>query len=134
DYFGSNPGSLLMNPTLAQPQAVTVLQPPLNLRITRAYHNNSFTASPLLVYAKLDNSGTGDGCTEPQVPLTLMSWPSPAGTWGTPPGTGAPTTNWVSQQGATFDPCMPYGKYTICLRDTNAGRYQTFTYDNARAG
>ena len=30
-----------MDPTQAQPQAVTVLQPPLNLRITRNYGNNA---------------------------------------------------------------------------------------------
>jgi hypothetical protein len=135
DYFGSFPGSLLMNPTVPQPQAVTVMQPPLNLRITKNSNSTSFTTSNLLVYAKLDNTGTGDGCTEPQVQLTFMNWPSPAGTWGTPPGTGAPTTNWVSQQGASYDPGMPFGKYTICLVDTapNPDQYQKFTYDNTRA-
>jgi type II secretory pathway pseudopilin PulG len=132
NYFGTYPGSLVMDPTLAQPQAVTVLQPPLNLRITRNYANNAFNTSNMLVYATLDNAGTGDSCTESRVQLTFTDWPG--GTWGTfPSGTGS--TNWVTQQGATFDPGMPYGKYTICIRDTapSPDQYQKFTYDNTRA-
>jgi type II secretory pathway pseudopilin PulG len=134
DYFGSNPGSLLMAPTIAQPQAVTVMQPPLNLRITtNSVPSTSFAATSMLVYAKLDNAGTNDSCTEPQVQLTLTNWPAPAGTWGTAPG-GNPT-NWVSQ-GTPFDPGMPYGKYTICLVDTarSPRQYLSFAYDNTRAG
>jgi hypothetical protein len=132
NYFGSNPGSLLMDPTLAQPQAVTVLQPPLNLRITRNKANNAFTTSNLLVFAKPDNAGTGSSCTEAQIPLTYMAWPATG--WGTEPSGGG--GNWVSQPGAAYDPGMPYGKYTICVQDTapNPDQFQTYTYDNTKAG
>jgi type II secretory pathway pseudopilin PulG len=135
NYFGTYPGSLLMDPTKSQPQAVTVLQPPLNLRITtNSSGGTSFTTANLLVYAKPDNSTTGDACTESQVQLTFMTWPG--GVWGTTPPAGAgKTSGYVSQTGATYDPGMPYGKYTICLRDTapNPDQYRTFTYDNTKA-
>ena len=80
----------------------------------------------------LDNAGTGDNCIEPQVQLTFMPWPNPAGTWGTAPQPGG---NWVSQQGASYDPGMPFGKYTICLVDTapSPDKYMKFAYDNTRA-
>jgi type II secretory pathway pseudopilin PulG len=136
NYFGSNPGSLLMDPTKPQPQAVTVLQPPLNLRITtNSSGGTSFTTANLLVYAKPDNSATGDACTEPQVQLTFMNWP--AGVWGTTPPAGAgKTSGYVTQTGGTYDPGLPYGQYTICLRDTapSPDKYRTFTYDNTKAG
>jgi type II secretory pathway pseudopilin PulG len=132
-YFGTNPGSLLMDPTLPQPQAVTVLQPPFNLRMTRNSSSSS-SAANLAVYAKLNKSAPGDTCTEAQVPMSLQTWPSgaSAGTWGAAPG--AATTNWVVQTGATFDPGMPYGNYQICVKDTAANRYQSFAYDNTAPG
>jgi type II secretory pathway pseudopilin PulG len=130
-YFGTNPGSLLMDPTLSQPQAVTVIQPPFNLRVTR---NSSSTTSiaNLAVYAKLNKSVASDTCTEPQVQMAVTSWPSPVGTWGAAPG--SVTTGWIEQAGAGFDPGMPYGNYTICVKDTAKSKYQSFLYDNTQPG
>jgi type II secretory pathway pseudopilin PulG len=130
NYFGTLPGSLLMDPTLAQPQSVTVLQPPLNLRMTRNSSSSSSIAN-LAVYAKLNKSVASDTCTEPQVQMAIQTWPSPAGTWGTAP---VATTGWVVQSGTGFDPGMPYGNYTICVKDTAASKYQSFTYDNTVLG
>jgi type II secretory pathway pseudopilin PulG len=129
NYFGSKSGSVLMDPTKSQPQAVTVLQPPLNVQITRNYDQTTFTTANLQVYATLQKSDPSDTCTEPQVPLTWMTWP--AG-WGTAPATGGV---WASQPGATFDPGLPYGKYQICIKDTKSGttRYQSFPFDNTKS-
>lgn len=130
-YFGTNPGSLLMDPTVAQPQAVTVLQPPLNLRMTRNSTNAASIAN-LAVYAKLEKSAPSDTCTQPQVQMALQTWPSPVGTWGAAPSGVA--IGWVVQSGAGFDPGMPYGNYTICVKDTAKNRYQSFTYNNTAPG
>jgi type II secretory pathway pseudopilin PulG len=133
-YFGTNPGSLLMDPTLPQPQNVTVLQPPFNLQITKnAANSTSFTTANLLVYAKLKKSAATDTCSEPQVQMTFKAWPG-TGTWGTAPAVGG---NWVVQNDAAgFDPGMPYGDYAICLRDTapSPDQYQTFDYVNRVPG
>ena len=141
DYFTSNPGSLLADPTKPQPQAVTVLQPPFNIRVGQDYGGDTTPdASKFLIYATLlKPDGSTDPCTEPVTTLTFMNWAQgyPAGTWGTPPGTGAPPTNWVSQPGTLFDPGMPYGTYRVCVVDKTPkpDRYATFTYDNrAKAG
>ncbi len=131
-YFGTYPGSLLMDPTVAQPQNVTVLQPPFNLRITKQLLQQLDVRPRAisLVYAKLKKSATTDTCTEPQVQMALR---------GMAPGAepGAPhrlreATGWSSNAAAGFDPGMPYGDYTICVRDTapTPSKYQTFDYDN----
>ncbi len=129
-YFGTYPGSLLMDPTLPPPQTVTVLQPPFNLRIT----NNSSGASTanVAVYAKLKKPLVTDTCAEPQVLMAVTNWPSPVGTWGNAPGTV--TAGWVDQAGTGFDPGMPFGKYDICVKDTAKSKYQTFAYDNTILG
>lgn len=134
NYFASNPGSLVADPTLPQPQSVTVLQPPLRLRITSRDGGTSNITSRIQVYAKPVKPASED-CVAPQVRLAIKNWPGGA-PWGTnsPDGQSA-NSNWVVQNDATgFDPGLPYGDWTICLYDTSSRRYQSFPYNNKRVG
>ena len=137
NYFGDNPTSgLIASPTAAQPQPVTVMQPPFNLRIKQDYNGNNFAATNVVVAATLQKppASATDACSEPKVQMALKSWPT-TGTWGTAPG--STTSNWVVQNddvATQFDPGMPFGKYTICVWDKAPNRYATFTYDNTVPG
>jgi type II secretory pathway pseudopilin PulG len=124
NYFGANPGSLLMDPTKPQPQTTTVLQPAFNVRITTFSRSSATFAG---AWAKLVPGD--DGCGEASVPMVVTTWPNPAGAWGAAPGGN--TTGWLSKSGAAYDPGMPFGKYTICVMDSR-GQFKSFPYDNTK--
>jgi hypothetical protein len=61
--------------------------------------------------------------------MALMSWPSSG--W-TPAPPASQSTYLVSQAGASFDPGLPFGNYSVCIEDANRStprRHKT-TYDN----
>ncbi len=94
-----------------------VRQPPFNIRILRG-RNSTFTDGTIAVYATLKRpTGSTDACPEPVYKLTTTAWPSSTSGWGAEPEAGG---HWVSQ-GTAFDPGMPFGVYSICLRDNGQG-------------
>jgi type II secretory pathway pseudopilin PulG len=132
DYFtdpvnGNPAATLLSNPSAMQPQLInSVRQPPFNIRIARnRAGQTNFTDGTIQVWARLNkpSSSSSDDCVEEWFELTTMTHPSPA---------PSPSTHFVSQKGGSFDPGMPFGKYTICIRDTGASnRVWTYgEYDN----
>jgi hypothetical protein len=135
DYFSdiNQAAAVVGDPDAFQPQPDTVYQPSFNIRIRSNYANRSappadFDASALEVYATLQPIGS-DPCVDiKNLRLATRDWPS---TWGTAPISTA-TKNWVSQTGTDFDPGMPFGTYTICIRDaaSSTRRYWTTTYNN----
>jgi type II secretory pathway pseudopilin PulG len=125
DYFSQTnaAATLLADPANAA-QTVTVRQPPFNIRILRG-RNTTFTDGTIDVYATLKRpTGSTDACPEPVYKLTTTAWPTTG--WGGEPETGG---HWVSQA-TTFDPGMPFGKYSICLRDNGRGWVYPTDYDN----
>ena len=61
--------------------------------------------------------------------LTTMNWD--AARFGGRGTNGSGDNHWVTQGGTAFDPGMPFGTYTICLRDTNLNRSVSLgNYDN----
>jgi hypothetical protein len=130
-YYSTYAAALLLaDPTVTKP--VTVVQPPFNLRIASAAAGSTTvpTNTNETIYATLQkpSSASSDTCAEPTVQMALMDWPG--GTWGNNPGGG--TSGWVSQSTGTFDPGMPFGKYTVCVRDTSGTqkKYWTGTIDD----
>jgi type II secretory pathway pseudopilin PulG len=127
DYFSQvNAAATLLSDPANVAQSATVRQPPFNIRILRG-RNTTFTDGTIDVYATLKRpTGSTDACPEPVYKLTTTAWPTSG--WGTEPETGG---HWVSQAGAGFDPGMPFGKYSICLRDNGQGwTYGGSDYDN----
>ena len=75
--------------------------------------------------------GTSD-CDDETTPYTFTTMDYPATGWGTQPGT---FKGYVSQTSSSFDPGLPYGKYSVCLQDTVSNKYwkppvSQQTYDN----
>jgi hypothetical protein len=102
-----------------------VRQPPFNIRILRG-RNATFTDGTIDVYATLKRpTGSTDSCAEPVYKLTTAAWP--ASGWDTEPEAGG---HWVTQAGTDFDPGMPFGRYSICLRDNGRGWTYGADYDN----
>lgn len=132
NYFSSYPGSIAPSKTQTAAEPVTVLQPPLNLRLDVDYRGNAFptaTTSNTEAYAKLKGKADDD-CVEPRIKLQIKTWPSSG--W-TRPSSGE---NWVVQDTTDFDPGLPYGEYQICIIDrrTSTRRYALLDYDNTKPG
>jgi type II secretory pathway pseudopilin PulG len=131
NYFtGVNPAAALMaDPVKAQPQAVTVRQPPLNIRIMRKRTSTTFNDGDVKVFMQLQKpTSSSENCTPPVYELTTKPYPTSG--WGT--RRNSPDNNhWVSQVGSDFDPGLPFGKYKICLKDgTRTVIYGGADYDN----
>ena len=140
NYFNTNGGvnpaaAVLADPDIAN-QRATVRQPPFNIRVGSTRNGATFTDGQMVVYATLQkpNGTSTDTCAEaPYVPptsaLTTMNWD--AVRFGGRGTNGSGDNHWVTQGGTTFDPGMPFGTYTICLRDTNLNRSVSLgNYDN----
>ena len=140
NYFAqTNPlATLKADPAQVQPQAVTLRQPPLNVRVLRSYtRDNHFNDGNVIVYAQLQKPASStDTCVEPIFTLTTKAWDT---SWqAAPPKSGGDRSgtnnanHWVSQVGTAFDPGLPFGVYEFCLRDTinNRGAKYSGTYDN----
>jgi type II secretory pathway pseudopilin PulG len=125
DYFSqTNVAATLLSDPANLAQSASVRQPPFNIRILRG-RNSTFTDGAIDVYATLKRpTGSTDACPEPVYKLTTTAWPTTG--WGTEPEAGG---HWVSQ-GTAFDPGMPFGKYSICLRDNGSGWTYGSVYDN----
>jgi type II secretory pathway pseudopilin PulG len=124
NYFTqTNPAAaLLADPTKAQPQAVTVRQPPFAVRLTRKRGGGgTYTDGDanVRVFAQLQQPSTStEDCTMPVYELTTKAWP--ASGWGTPPSS-KPTDHWLVTAGTTsFDPGMPFGDYKLCVVDSSS--------------
>ena len=142
NYFTqTNPlATLKADPAQAQPQAVTLRQPPVNIRVLRnSVSSQHFNDGNIVVFAELQKpTGSTDTCAEPIFTLTTrawdMSWAAAAPRTGGDASGSNNANHWVSQGpvGAAFDPGLPFGVYEICLRDTinNKGVKYTGTYDN----
>jgi type II secretory pathway pseudopilin PulG len=126
NYFSStggvNPGAAVLADPAVLSQTAAVRQPPFNIRVLSTRSGAAFSDANMKVFATLvkPSAFSTDSCTEARYELATMT-----NDW-----TG--TTHWVSQRGSTFDPGMPFGEYTLCLRDTNLvrGANVTGTYDN----
>jgi prepilin-type N-terminal cleavage/methylation domain-containing protein len=133
NYFTNvNPAAALMaDPAKAQPQGVTVRQPPFNIRIQRrnATATTAFADSDIWVYAKLlKPTNSTEACVEPIYRLTTL--PYPISNWGSKPRTsGNNPDHWVTQEGGAFDPGMPFGTYKICVVDRTTNRYSVWATD-----
>jgi hypothetical protein len=70
-----------------------------------------------------------DSCSETRYRLVTMAWDSTR--FGTRT-VGAGNDHWTSQPDGQFDPGMPFGWYTLCVRDTRQGYGATVTgtYNN----
>jgi type II secretory pathway pseudopilin PulG len=127
DYFSqTNIAATLLSDPANVAQSATVRQPPFNIRILRG-RSATFADGAIDVYATLKRpTGSTDSCPEPVYKLTTTAWPATG--WGTEPQAGG---HWVSQAGTSYDPGMPFGKYSICLRDNGRGwTYGGADYDN----
>jgi prepilin-type N-terminal cleavage/methylation domain-containing protein len=137
NYFTTGTGgvnsaaAVLLDPAIVT-QTADVRQPPLNLRIASSRNNGSFAEGDMVVVATLvkPSAYSTDTCSEPKFTLTTKAWDS---RFGTNPASN--TTHWVSQTGSTYDPGLPFGEYTFCLRDTVRGYGAnipagTLTYNN----
>jgi type II secretory pathway pseudopilin PulG len=121
-YF-TGPGNHALPTDAGRTYTLDVFQPPLNLRVTRDANS------------KLIGNGSGDrmtytatytepGCTD-QVNLYPVTR-----TVG-----GATQYAWLSTQSSTFDPGLPFGKWTICVSDATKRRHITLAnYDNTAPG
>jgi|tagenome__1003787_1003787.scaffolds.fasta_scaffold20975833_3 type II secretory pathway pseudopilin PulG len=133
NYFSTiNPGaSITADPTKPN-QPAYVYQPPLNLQILRNSAGTTFTAGSIDVYFTLVKPAafSTDTCTDEVFKYTVMDYPATG--WGTRPSS---FTGYVSQDKNTFDPGLPFGTYSVCLRDTanNKGVAVAGTYDNTKA-
>ena len=71
----------------------------------------------MVVYATLVKPAaySTDTCADTRFTLTTKAWARPASA-----RSPAPTrrNHWVSQTGTNYDPGLPFGEYTFCLRDT----------------
>ncbi|HWK27944.1 MAG TPA: carboxypeptidase regulatory-like domain-containing protein [Solirubrobacter sp.] len=133
NYFSTYSGSLVADLTKPQPQDVTVLQPPLRLRVDKDSSGSAFAATNYEAYAKLQ-SREDDDCREARIELALKTWPS---TWTPMPTEG--TANWLVQKTSdtnAFDPGLPYGTYDVCILDKRSTTRQIaqFTYVNTEPG
>ena len=140
NYFNTNGGvnpaaAVLADPDIAN-QRATVRQPPFNIRVGATRNSVTFSDANMVVYATLQkpNGTSTDTCADapyaPPSALVTRNWDT--GRFGTRVLTnGSGDTHWVSQSGTTFDPGMPFGTYSICLRDTNLNRSVNLgNYDN----
>jgi type II secretory pathway pseudopilin PulG len=122
----SNPSAVL----IADPTKVlnaTVYQPPVNIRVTRAYQNNAQPAAGnVKVYFTPIVPSTSDCADESQYVYTIATWSA---------APGGNTAGWVSQTSGVFDPGLPFGTYSVCLQDLVSNRVykptgSLATYDN----
>jgi Tfp pilus assembly protein PilV len=125
-YYGTNPGSAAVTP--GGTASVNVLQPPLNLQMTKDRNSSSPPADgTVAVYAK-PAQASGDSCVEPKIRLNTFTTSDGAGIVGR---SKQPTQDWV-------DAGVPFGYYTICF-ERPGPRYTVWptdypgngtTYDN----
>jgi type II secretory pathway pseudopilin PulG len=134
NYFTTTNSGASITADATKPfQPVYVYQPPLNLRISKNGNGNTtFAAGSIDVYLTLVKppAFNTDTCADDPFKYTVMDYPLTG--WGTRPGT---FTNYVSQDKLLFDPGLPFGTYSICLRDTvnNEGLKYPTDYDNRSA-
>jgi type II secretory pathway pseudopilin PulG len=114
---------------------VKVFQPPVQIRVSKDYNNQTPPAGRMEIRLALQTPSAfaGDTCTEPEFVMPTMAWPT--STWTpVPTGGAAPSTlGYASWSATTFDPGLPFGTYKItCVRDTSNNRVLTpnLTYDN----
>jgi type II secretory pathway pseudopilin PulG len=134
NYFNTtNPAaSVLADPAVAV-QLATVRQPPFNIRIESTRNDATFNDANMRVWATLikPEGYDNDSCSEARFLLGTANWD--ATRFGTrDPNNGDGNNHWVTQRNGMFDPGMPFGTYTICLRDTNLNRGASFIYDNTK--
>lgn len=118
------------DPNAFQPQSVTAFEPAFNIRVRN--DSTGAAASGRVVARVWLKDVNGDACPDFQgKDLPTMAWPSGLGT--VPSGAGA-SSGFVSSSSTEFDPGMPFGTYTVCLRDVNVSPNKWFnavtTYDN----
>ncbi|WP_028065443.1 type IV pilus modification PilV family protein [Solirubrobacter soli] len=134
DYFTTtNPGASITADPSRPNQPAYVYQPPLNMRVTRNSAGTSFAVGSIDVVFTLVKPAAfaSDTCTDEVFKYTVMDYP-PTG-WGTRPS--SPNYyGYVSQDSTTYDPGLPYGNYTICLRDkTNNKGVAAGSFDNTKS-
>jgi type II secretory pathway pseudopilin PulG len=117
DYFETYTGSMAFD--AGTTKAVTVRQPPLNVRV-RDRNGNPYNGAT--VRATLRTTG----CTEDPFFMTTMR------------NSATGTDGWPSNGTAAFDPGLPFGKYDLCLEykdgsTSSSYRHWSTTYDNVTA-
>ena len=122
----TRPAALLGDPAQPQPQAVTVLpaavQRPRS-RATATTTQRSPTSTSWSTRRCRSRRRSTETATRTATGSTARLTPMarPAALGHRRRGSTATTHNhWVSQRAATFDPGMPFGKYTLCVVDTDA--------------
>ena len=108
NYFAqTNPlATLKADPAQVQPQAVTVRQPPLNVRVVRNRAGDHFNDGNIIVYAELQKpASSSDTCVEPIFTLTTKPWDT---SWAAaaPKTGGATGTNGVAGTFSSFASAM----------------------------
>jgi type II secretory pathway pseudopilin PulG len=135
DYYPNYTGSVLVD--RAQSPAVTVRQPPFNIRIqgtTAGTYIDHTTSRPVRIFATLvttSDDPAEPACAEPVYPLIATG-----NNLDYAPGHAA-YSGWVSQAPAPdFDPGMPFGTYNLCIDwQTTATRWRRYVhngYDNTQ--
>ncbi len=83
--------------------------------MTKTYGQATPTAGKVNVYFTPVVPSTSDCADETQPYVyTVMDYPATGTGWGTRPST---YTAYVSQTSSSFDPGLPYGKFTVCIQD-----------------
>jgi type II secretory pathway pseudopilin PulG len=138
NYGNLNANALLIaDPTTTPNPQATVYQPPVNMRVLRKWASSGTVApNPGDVYVYFTpQPGTSECTDEAAYRYTTMTWPTG---WGTGRPTDANSTGYVSQTTSSFDPGLPFGKYTVCLQDVASSKVYkptgaSGTYDNTTA-
>jgi prepilin-type N-terminal cleavage/methylation domain-containing protein len=105
-----------------------VLQPPLNLRVSRDAGNKVIggtggtgSTDAISVKAVFQPAPGDTGCTD-TVNLNLVANPYAA---------AANQLGWLSQSSTAFDPGIPFGSWNVCVWDATAGKgFRVNSYDN----
>jgi type II secretory pathway pseudopilin PulG len=122
-YFSSYAGSLIA--TASTTTGVTVLQPPINYRLTGKKYAGSTNMSGLAV--TLDpQTPASDSCVEPNI--TGFS------TYTVGANNGYVARS-LAADGTTLEAGAPYGQYSLCFYDSGSNRHYTdpVLYDNTIA-
>ena len=121
---GVNPAAAVLADPAVMSQRATVRQPPFNIRVGPT--RTPATPTPTATRAGAATWRSGRPCrgrpaTRPTPAPRRVSgssrWPGTVARFGSRTvGTG--DDHWVSQPDGPFDPGMPFGTYTLCVRDT----------------
>jgi type II secretory pathway pseudopilin PulG len=119
NYFtNTNSGASLTADATKPPGTVTVFQPPVRIKVSKAYANSQPATDKVKIYFTLvkPTAFAADSCVEPPYVMTIMDYPA-TGWVPTPAANPTDRLGWASQTSSTFDPGLPFGDYTLCIQD-----------------